>query len=196
MPTLCAPSALVIAAVACVFPVFSIQPPPLRAQGVTSAPSKPLVIRSEDVSALPAPGCGTTKFLVTGDASGGSHALLDSRQCQYVTGLHRHNRSDESFFVMEGALNVFVDGMIHRLRAGDYVFVPRGTPHAQGNPETVVNRVLVTLTPAGYAQVLKYRAELLTKLKAGSPDYEAAMAERRKDEDIELLGPTPAGLNK
>jgi len=169
---------------------------PVRAQGPLARAAQPLVVQGDNVPALPAPGCGTQKFLVTGEASGGSYALLDSRQCQYVTGLHRHNKSDESFFVMEGALNVFVGGEIHRLRAGDYVFVPRGTPHAQGNPDKTVNRILVTLSPAGFEQVLKFRAELLTKFKPGSPEYETVMAERRKDEDIELLGPTPPGLNK
>jgi mannose-6-phosphate isomerase-like protein (cupin superfamily) len=163
------------------------------AQGAPSQPP-PLVIRGDAVPWLPAPGCGTTKFLVTGQQSGGKFAVLDNRQCKYVTSLHRHNHTDEAFYVVEGALNVFVAGAIHRLRAGDYVFVPRGMPHAQGNPNSTDNRVLVTVTPAGFEELLQYRADLLTKMKEGTPEFDKLMAAKRKDQDFEALGPTPPGL--
>ena len=97
--------------------------------------SAALVVRDEDVAALPGPECGTTKFLISGKESKGAFALLEGRECGHITGLHRHDRTDETFYVIEGQLRVWVDGQVHRLNPGDYVFIPRGTPHAQGNPE-------------------------------------------------------------
>ena len=66
---------------------------------------------------------------------------------------------------------MFVNAQAHRLRAGDYVFIPRRTPHAQGQS-----------------------GELLTKMAQGSAEFAAAMAVKQKDYDIEPLGPTPPGL--
>ncbi len=161
---------------------------------VVAPTAPPVVVDSSSVAAVRGPGCGTTKFLVSGAQSAGAFALLESRECQQVTGWHRHNRTDEAFYVIEGTLNVFLNGQVHRLRAGDYVFIPRGTPHAQGNPEATPNRLLVTITPAGFDELLKYRAELLTNVAQGSREFTAAMAAKQKDYDIEPLGPTPDGL--
>jgi hypothetical protein len=111
-----------------------------------------------------------------------------------VNGLTPHNRTDEAFYVIEGSLNVFVNGQVHRLKAGDYVFIPRGTPDAQGNPDSTPNHILLTITPAGFDQLLRFRAELLTKTKFGTPEFNAAMEVKQKEYDIERLGPTPPGL--
>jgi mannose-6-phosphate isomerase-like protein (cupin superfamily) len=157
-----------------------------------SAP--PIVVDGAVVEEMRGPGCGTTKFLVNGAQSSGAFALLDSRECQHLTGLHRHNRTDEAFYVIEGRLNVFVNGTVHRLRAGDFIFIPRGTPHAQGNPANTPNHLLLTITPAGFDELLKYRAQLLARMAQSSPEFAAAMAAKQKEYDIEPLGPTPAGL--
>jgi mannose-6-phosphate isomerase-like protein (cupin superfamily) len=45
------------------------------------------------------------------------------------TGLHRHNRMDEPFYVVRGTLTVYVEGQLRTLPAGSFVLIPRGTPH-------------------------------------------------------------------
>ena len=42
---------------------------------------------------------------------------------------HLHSDEDESFYVIEGAMEVNVDGQVARLGAGGYGFGPRGVPH-------------------------------------------------------------------
>lgn len=95
-----------------------------------------------------------------------------------ITDLHRHANMDEAFYAIEGRLTVYVDGKTHLLGPGSYFFVPRGTPHAQGNPCRVPNRILVTFTPGGFERYLKDRNEVLETTTFGSPEFRAAMAAR------------------
>ena len=56
----------------------------------TVAQTKPtprIVVDGAVVEEMRGPGCGTTKFLVNGARSAGAFALLNSRECQHVTGL-------------------------------------------------------------------------------------------------------------
>ena len=43
---------------------------------------------------------------------------------------HAHNDSDEVFYVVAGEGAANYEGQTHRLKAGTYVFVPRGMPHS------------------------------------------------------------------
>src|SRR3989304_2927019 len=52
------------------------------------------------------------------------------------TVLHVHNRMEESFFVLEGSFTFTVGDQDIEANRGDYVLVPRGTPHMMaGGPE-------------------------------------------------------------
>ncbi|MDT0683185.1 quercetin 2,3-dioxygenase [Roseicyclus sp. F158] len=43
--------------------------------------------------------------------------------------LHRHDETDEALYVMDGRLELHLDGKAHLLTAGDYAYVPAGTAH-------------------------------------------------------------------
>lgn len=43
--------------------------------------------------------------------------------------LHRHVDEDEAFYVLEGTLEVEVDGVVATATPGTYAFAPRGLPH-------------------------------------------------------------------
>ena len=43
--------------------------------------------------------------------------------------VHVHPSAEESYEVLEGRLDVFIDGRWQTLRAGEKAFVPPGTPH-------------------------------------------------------------------
>jgi mannose-6-phosphate isomerase-like protein (cupin superfamily) len=45
---------------------------------------------------------------------------------------HDHADSDETFYVVAGEGNAVVGGASHRLKAGVFIFVPRGTRHGIG----------------------------------------------------------------
>ena len=97
--------------------------------------------------AAPAPG---VRILVDGAATAGRFALLE-----LVVALgeapprHRHHWEDETFYVLAGALRVWVGERWADAPAGAAVFLPRGVEHAFV-ATTPVARVLVALTPAGF----------------------------------------------
>ncbi len=60
---------------------------------------------------------------------------------------HTHTRAAESFFVLDGQLEVLVDEEIVHLERGDYLLVPPGTTHAFAPPQGKAADVLVVFTP-------------------------------------------------
>ena len=73
------------------------------------------------------------RFLTSGEDTNGAFATMELTEREYATDLHRHNFTDEAYYVLEGTLTLFIEGKSHKLGAGSYVFIPKGTPHAQGN---------------------------------------------------------------
>lgn len=68
---------------------------------------------------------------------------------------HIHTDFDERFEVASGELSVWVDGKVVKLRPGDTLFVPRGTPHKPFNEtnETIVVKGTITF-PEKFAYYL------------------------------------------
>lgn len=61
---------------------------------------------------------------------------------------HVHNDTQESFYVIDGRFTFTVGGETKDVGAGDYVLVPRGTPHVLG-ARGDGGRVLVLWVPGG-----------------------------------------------
>jgi mannose-6-phosphate isomerase-like protein (cupin superfamily) len=64
--------------------------------------------------------------------------------------LHIHERTNEAFYVLDGALTIDRDGEIARAEAESHIFVARGTAHTFSNPDSVPAKFLVVMTPGGY----------------------------------------------
>lgn len=62
---------------------------------------------------------------------------------------HIHHRNDETFYILEGRLSLAVEGDVHDLEPGSFVFVPRGVRHMWRNVEAERARILLTFTPGG-----------------------------------------------
>lgn len=62
---------------------------------------------------------------------------------------HIHRREDECFYVVEGAFSVIVGDRIYDVADGDYVRIPRDTPHTYKNVGAIPGRILVILSPGG-----------------------------------------------
>jgi quercetin dioxygenase-like cupin family protein len=62
---------------------------------------------------------------------------------------HIHHREDETFYLIEGSLELRVGDDTFVAQPGDYMKVPRGTVHALRNVGERTARVLVTFVPAG-----------------------------------------------
>lgn len=92
-------------------------------------------------------------MLATGDETGGRFSLMDEL-CPKGSGPPPHtHEQDEAFYVAHGAVTFLVGSETLTAAAGDYVYVPRGTPHGfRVDSETA--RLLNLYVPAGFEQVV------------------------------------------
>ncbi len=128
---------------------------------------------------------------LTSDSTGAVAQLKLIEHPGYRTPLHVHDQTDESFYVLQGVLTFHANGKSSILKAGDYVFIPRGTPHAQGNQTETAVTLLTTLAPAQFASFFSERAELVKTTPPNHADYPSQMRELGKRHDIRLVGPSP-----
>jgi quercetin dioxygenase-like cupin family protein len=117
---------------------------------------------------------GGVRVLVDGAASGGSVLQVESTVPPGEgPPLHRHEREDELFFVLEGEFRFVLDGREFAAAAGAFVYAPRGSVHAFKNTGTGMGRLLITCTPAGLDEA--FRAVRLPE--AGSAERALPMEE-------------------
>lgn len=63
--------------------------------------------------------------------------------------LHYHTEDEESFYVVDGTYEFRAGDTSVVAGPGDYLFVPRPTPHAFFNVGDTVGRVIIILSPGG-----------------------------------------------
>ena len=68
--------------------------------------------------------------------------------------VHVHPNQDEFILVLEGALDLKLDGKWTRAGPGDLVRMPRGVPHGYFNKGEVPARALFWVSPAGRLEAL------------------------------------------
>lgn len=109
------------------------------------------------------------------------------------TPFHRHTAEDEAFYVLDGELELFLEGG-QKLsgNAGSYIHIPRGMAH--GFRTRCRTRLLVLSDATGFVDFTREygvpapRAELPPPTQPDFPRLEALAAKYH----IELLGPLPA----
>lgn len=110
------------------------------------------IMRIEDApSRVMLPNRGKTLRLVD-EADGAENLdvhinLLDPRSG--MGPMHYHARAENVYIVLEGTLDVIIDGKQHRLCPGEVAFIPPGTRHAAGNHGENTVRLLEIYGPAG-----------------------------------------------
>jgi quercetin dioxygenase-like cupin family protein len=143
---------------------------------------------------------GLLTFKATGDQTGGDLLLFEARMpAGKMTPLHTHPEGAETIAILEGELDLHVDGEESRAAAGCVVVVPRDVPHAFAVVSEGGARLLVSLTPAGSIQERFFRL-------AGDPAPARALPPEADDQEhiarnmraaeeagLQLLGPPPFG---
>lgn len=115
-----------------------------------------------------------------------------------ATPLHRHDRTDEHFYVLGGVVTFHGPGGARRCEAGAFVSVPRGTIHAFRVTDDGPARLLVLSAPAtfeGFVRAVSRPAASATLPPAAPPPEPAALAQLAAlgaQHDVTLLGPPPA----
>lgn len=111
-----------------------------------------------------------------------------------ATPTHVHRNEDETFYILEGDVSLFVGEERIDLSAGDCAFAPRGVPHAY-----IVSseraRILTTLCPGGLEEV--FVAGGLPVAGNPQPDHEVMppieeIARQMSSYGCEVVGPPPS----
>ncbi|WP_045046918.1 cupin domain-containing protein [Rouxiella chamberiensis] len=86
----------------------------------------------------------------SGRETGGAYTVMEAIiPAQKGPPPHRHTREEESFFVLEGELEFFADGVRSVGGVGTWVTLPRGSLHYFKNIGETPARMLIMAVPAG-----------------------------------------------
>jgi mannose-6-phosphate isomerase-like protein (cupin superfamily) len=162
----------------------------LNAQAEKETNGKETEVETNDPGAIQVPrGKGRMLWLMgdlielkmVGEDTGGSYALIESNPPPGFPGPppHIHHREDEAFYVLEGEIELNVEGNVSRVKPGTFVHVPRGTLHTFSNPGETPARFLALISPAGFERWFEDFGEPATDLSSapqGAPDVERILA--------------------
>jgi len=107
--------------------------------------------------------------------------------------LHVHHNEDETFYILEGQVTMFVGDERLDLEAGDYCFGARGIPHAY-LVRSERARMLVTISPSGSEQLF---VSLGVPVTGAEPPTDTVMPPMHEMARLfaaygaEILGPPP-----
>lgn len=62
-------------------------------------------------------------------------------------GAHYHNVMEENFFVLEGEVDIIVDGVVHHLKQGDFIHIEPLEKHYVRNVSDKPVKMVATLAP-------------------------------------------------
>jgi mannose-6-phosphate isomerase-like protein (cupin superfamily) len=99
---------------------------------------------------------------------------------RYIAPLHIHNRDDELWYVLHGALCVRLGDRDVEVGTGGAILAPRGTPHTYWNPRSDPTRYLLVMTPRIH--------RLIDSLHALTERDEEIVIATFRDYDSEFLG--------
>jgi len=121
--------------------------------------------------------------------SGGAHTLMeDNLKATFALGLHLHRQHAETFYILEGSVDFYVDGDWITATPGSTLHVPAGVPHACTiTPGHEGGRMLMVFQPAGFDLYLAALAKLT------DADFADVERMRRLNEQFDIieLGPVP-----
>jgi len=91
------------------------------------------------------------RLLMSGKETGGAFCMMEFfGPPNRATPLHVHEREEETIVVLEGVVDVTVDGKRVSVRAGETALLPRKVAHRLANNTELPSRYLIVCTPAGF----------------------------------------------
>ena len=97
----------------------------------------------------------TFSFLASGEDTDNAYALIHCYfRKDFFPPTHLHKYEDESFYILEGAINFQAGEKKITARAGELVVLPKNVPHSF-NLVTDTAKALLLITPAGIETIFK-----------------------------------------
>jgi quercetin dioxygenase-like cupin family protein len=120
--------------------------------------------------------------------SAGAFALMeDNLKTGFALGLHPHRQHAETFYILDGDVDFYLDGDWITAPPGTTVHIPPGVEHAVVLPEGRSGKLLMIFQPAGFDRFLKQ----LSALSEAEPADEKRLNALSRDYDIVELGGVP-----
>ena len=123
-------------------------------------------------------------FKVESDRAKGASCTEWVAAPSFDTGLHVHERLEETWYVLDGELEFQVGDETFCAAAGASVFVPPQVPHAFANRGRTPAKFLLILSPPGHDRYFDELAEILAI--DGPPDSDAIADLRRRYDTTQL----------
>ena len=124
-------------------------------------------------------------LLITTKAEGkdtdGAFAALEFKLAPRFPGLppHIHHNEDETFYVLEGTVQIRLGDQTFEAKPGSFILQPRGVIHTFSNPSDSVARILAINSPPGlegYFRAITEATESFEPQGAGSVDLQKRLA--------------------
>lgn len=125
--------------------------------------AQPLIIQPGTGKDLHAFG-NVLSVMLSGEQTGGTLSIM-SELTPPGAGppLHRHNREDEIFIVIEGQISYFANDVWSEVGPGGLVYLPKGAAHTYRNIGTTPSRHWIITTPSGFENFFAKCAEEFTR---------------------------------
>jgi len=127
------------------------------------------------------------EFKVESDSAKGASLSEWNVLPGFDTGLHVHERLEETWFVLSGELDFRVGDQTFTAGPGATVFVPPHVPHAFANRSETDATFLLTLSPPGHDRYFDELADILAVDGPPDPDAIAELRKRYDTRQIETL---------
>jgi mannose-6-phosphate isomerase-like protein (cupin superfamily) len=123
-------------------------------------------------------------FKVRSDQAAGASCVEFVAAAGFDTGLHVHERLEETWYIREGEIEFRVGEETFQAAPGACVFVPPHVPHAFANRSEAPAIMLQLMSPPGHDRYFVELADILAQ--SGPPDTEAIAALRAKYDTKQL----------
>lgn len=131
---------------------------------------------------------------LSGEETDGRFSLLEWLQPQgEMTPVHVHTRADQTMYVLEGELTLYLLGRTVVAGPGEVVHGPMGIPHTEHVTSEGPARLVEVNAPAGFERFVAALGQPASELKLPDPPLPLPgpmeLARVAAEYDIEVLGP-------
>jgi quercetin dioxygenase-like cupin family protein len=118
-------------------------------------------------------------FLVTGAQSDGAYFIMEAQvPPEGGPPPHIHHREQESFYVLDGVLEIRMGETVVQAATGDFVHIPCGLVHCFRNTGTSTARLLLIFSPGGIERFFEETLEEVRDRNVPQPDNMDAVVAR------------------